>query len=261
LVTGSQPGDHLFFHFSGHGSQVKDTSGDEEDGFDETLIPVDFRTAGQIIDDELHDRMVKPLKKGVRLTAIFDCCHSGTLLDLPFVYKASGEYTSKPGELDKETTISSNVVKNVEKDSIQLIKIGDTKLKQSLSILHHDEESGKLKPLSIAQIKQIEGEKKKVTNSNYVPEFDELKIQGASEADIISISGCRDDQTSADVKSKGTATGAMSFALLTVLKNTPHPILIELLNRMRDALKEKKFTQVPQMSTGHHINPHSVFEF
>jgi len=103
--------------------------------------------------------------------------------------------------------------------------------------------------------------KKKVTNSNYVPEFDELKIQGASEADIISISGCRDDQTSADVKSKGTATGAMSFALLTVLKNTPHPILIELLNRMRDALKEKKFTQVPQMSTGHHINPHSVFEF
>jgi len=89
-----------------------------------------------------------------------------------------------------------------------------------------------------------------------------MKISGASEADIVSISGCRDDQTSADVKtSAGAATGAMSLALLAVLKTYPNPPLIDLLNKMRDALKERKFSQVPQMSTGHYINPTSTFSF
>jgi len=110
LVHGAHPGDHLFFHYSGHGSQVKDLSGDEEDGFDETLVPLDFQKAGQIVDDELHDKMVKPLTKGIRLTAIFDCCHSGTVLDLPFVYKATGQFTEKPGEQDKGVPVAAREV-------------------------------------------------------------------------------------------------------------------------------------------------------
>lgn len=35
--------------------------------------------------------MVKPLPRGCRLTAIFDSCHSGTALDLPFVYDTTGK--------------------------------------------------------------------------------------------------------------------------------------------------------------------------
>jgi metacaspase-1 len=54
-----------FFHYSGHGGQVKDDAGDEEDGFDETIMPVDFKTKGQIIDDELHALMVAPLPTGL----------------------------------------------------------------------------------------------------------------------------------------------------------------------------------------------------
>lgn len=40
----SNAGDVVFVHYSGHGGRVRDTSGDEEDGYDETLIPVDFRS-------------------------------------------------------------------------------------------------------------------------------------------------------------------------------------------------------------------------
>lgn len=36
-------------------------------------------------------RMVQPLPAGCRITCIFDSCHSGTVLDLPFTYKCSGE--------------------------------------------------------------------------------------------------------------------------------------------------------------------------
>jgi len=51
LVAGAQPGDSLFFHFSGHGGQARDTDGDEEDGWDETILPCDYKMSGQLIDD------------------------------------------------------------------------------------------------------------------------------------------------------------------------------------------------------------------
>jgi hypothetical protein len=51
LVQGAQPNDSLFFHFSGHGGQTEDLDGDEDDGLDETIYPVDFKQAGMIVDD------------------------------------------------------------------------------------------------------------------------------------------------------------------------------------------------------------------
>lgn len=74
----------------GHGGQTKDLDGDEADGYDEVIYPVDFRQTGHITDDEMHRIMVRPLQAGVRLTAIFDSCHSGTALDLPYIYSTQG---------------------------------------------------------------------------------------------------------------------------------------------------------------------------
>ncbi|WP_439604071.1 caspase family protein, partial [Shinella sp.] len=42
LVAGTQPGDRVYFYFSGHGLQVKDQNGDEEDGLDEALSTFDI---------------------------------------------------------------------------------------------------------------------------------------------------------------------------------------------------------------------------
>ena len=88
LVRESKPGDTAFCHYSGHGGSVKDYSGDEEDGFDETLIPVDFQRSGQIIDDDLFKELVRPMSTGVLMTCLMDCCHSGTVLDLPYRFTA-----------------------------------------------------------------------------------------------------------------------------------------------------------------------------
>jgi hypothetical protein len=85
LVQGCQPGDSLVFHYSGHGSQQRDYAGEEQDGYDETICPIDFETQGMIVDNEINDTIVKPLPYGVRLNAIIDACHSGTVLDLPYV--------------------------------------------------------------------------------------------------------------------------------------------------------------------------------
>mmetsp|Transcript_38598 Transcript_38598/g.86291 ORF Transcript_38598/g.86291 Transcript_38598/m.86291 type:complete len:519 (+) Transcript_38598:52-1608(+) len=86
LSEDAMPGDVLFFSFSGHGAQQEDPQGFEEDGMNETILPVDFERAGMMTDDEISDYLVKPLPEGVRLTGVMDCCHSGTGLDLPFTW-------------------------------------------------------------------------------------------------------------------------------------------------------------------------------
>ncbi|KAK0207237.1 caspase domain-containing protein [Armillaria fumosa] len=87
LVKGARREDSLVFHYSGHGGQIKDRNGDEPDGYDEVIYPVDD---GYIVDDDMHEIMVKPLPPGCRLTALFDCCHSGSALDLPYVWHDFG---------------------------------------------------------------------------------------------------------------------------------------------------------------------------
>ncbi|XP_059648056.1 metacaspase-1-like isoform X2 [Cornus florida] len=91
LVQGCQSGDSLVFYYSGHGSQQRDFNMDEMDGYDETLCPVDVETEGMILDDEINATIVRPLPHGARLHAIIDACHSGTILDLPFVCRMNQE--------------------------------------------------------------------------------------------------------------------------------------------------------------------------
>ncbi|KAL0721389.1 hypothetical protein Bca4012_035988 [Brassica carinata] len=85
LVEGNRARDSLVFHYSGHGSQQKDYNGDEVDGQDEALCPLDHETEGKIIDDEINKILVRPLVHGAKLHAIIDACNSGTVLDLPSV--------------------------------------------------------------------------------------------------------------------------------------------------------------------------------
>ena len=75
------------------------SGGDELDGMDSCIYPVDFKQCGPIIDDDLNVMMARHLPPGVRLTAVFDCCHSGTAMDLPYVYNHDGTLKSyNPGK-------------------------------------------------------------------------------------------------------------------------------------------------------------------
>lgn len=89
LVEGCAAGDSLVFHFSGHGVQKLDTDGDEVDGYNEALCPLDFEDKGKILDDEINETIVRPLVPGVKLHAIIDTCHSGTILDLRYLCRLS----------------------------------------------------------------------------------------------------------------------------------------------------------------------------
>ncbi len=93
LVSGAAPGDSLVFHYSGHGSQVRDIHGDElSDNLDEILCPYDLDWNHPLTDDDLAE-ICREVPKGTLFTVILDCCHSGTGLrnflrpDLPIRYK------------------------------------------------------------------------------------------------------------------------------------------------------------------------------
>jgi hypothetical protein len=93
LTGDASPGDSLVFHFSGHGSQVRDIDGDElSDNLDEIICPYDMDWNDPFTDDDLAEVCGK-VPKGALFTIILDCCHSGTGLrnflrpDLPIRYK------------------------------------------------------------------------------------------------------------------------------------------------------------------------------
>jgi metacaspase-1 len=77
LIADAKKGDVLVFYYSGHGSQVADTSGDELDKADDTICPHDYATAGMIRDDDFR-KLLTGLPAGVNLEIILDSCHSGT---------------------------------------------------------------------------------------------------------------------------------------------------------------------------------------
>ena len=89
LITQSQNGDYVYIHFSGHGQQITDLNGDEEDGYDESWIPYDAKQSyikgsyeGQnhLIDDQLN-HYLHSLRQRVgvegKIIVIADACHSG----------------------------------------------------------------------------------------------------------------------------------------------------------------------------------------
>uniref|UniRef100_A0A0D9VUS0 Peptidase C14 caspase domain-containing protein n=1 Tax=Leersia perrieri TaxID=77586 RepID=A0A0D9VUS0_9ORYZ len=79
LVQGCSYGDSLVFHFSGLGAQVADDDGDEVDGYDEAICPMDSFLQGPILDDEINEAIVRPLVHGAKLHAVVDAEHSSTL--------------------------------------------------------------------------------------------------------------------------------------------------------------------------------------
>lgn len=226
LVKDARPNDSLFFHYSGHGGQTKDLDGDEEDGYDEVIYPLDYKMTSHIVDDDMFGIMVSGLPAGCRLTAIFDSCHSGSALDLPYVYSTEGKI--------KEPNVAAGAAKG---------------LMSTLSSFQRNDVGGMISGVTNL-VKVASGGTQKA--GQYA------KATRTSPADAISWSGCKDSQTSADAQIGGRNTGAMSDAFLTALQRNPNPSYQELLVDIRRVLSSK-YSQKPQLSSSHPIDTNLKF--
>ena len=89
LVSQCKAGDIVYLHFSTHGQPFEDINGDEEDGWDESIVPVDapieytkgkYEGENHLTDDELHEYCIK-IRKAIGkigiLYVVIDACHAG----------------------------------------------------------------------------------------------------------------------------------------------------------------------------------------
>lgn len=108
--------DFVWIHYSGHGTYVRDMTGDEKDLRDECLVPNDYRTAGVISDDYINS-LFSYFNPNTRVVCVFDCCHSGTIGDVKYSWegpnrvnvenilcKASTKIITLSGCLDRQTS-------------------------------------------------------------------------------------------------------------------------------------------------------------
>lgn len=148
------PNDLFIISYSGHGGQLPDVNGDEDDGMDETWCLYD----GQLVDDELS-LLWSTFKKDVRILVVSDSCHSGTVTKM----------------------IRNNILK---------LEIGFI---------------NKFMPSEIESTTYFNNKEFYDEILTNIKNVDSLDIQ----ANVKLISGCQDNQLSADGSFNGRFTGAL----------------------------------------------------
>lgn len=166
----------------------------------------------------MHNILVKPLPAGCRLTAVFDSCHSGSAIDLPWAYSTKG------------TVKSPNLIANAAPD---LMNAGMAALSGN--------DMGALYTLFQA------GSTAYRTHTGVA----NARATKTAPADVIAWGGCKDDQTSADTKAEGQATGAMSYAFVRAVQSNPRASYQQFLVALRDAMVKGGYSQKPQLSACH----------
>jgi len=185
LVEGVQTGDALFLHYSGHGGREPAKNPTESCQYHESLVPLDFQEAGLLVDTELFDLLVKPLPTGARLTCILDSCHSAGALDLPFIF-VGNQGDLKKGMAGEAISMfmsmkwKEHLAKAAEGDPSLICKdiasmgMGLWNLKARLDGAADADENGYKTDVSANKGLQV--------------------------GEVLAITGCRSDQTSADVQ-------------------------------------------------------------
>jgi hypothetical protein len=219
---GSEPDAVRVFHYSGHGSYVADENGDEPDGRDECLVPVDYRTAGLITDDTLktfYDRF----PRSANLTLVMDSCHSGTVQK-----DMQADIVAKflPVSLEEQERIDQAAARFVE-DQREFIV---TELSQPRG-----------EPLSEAALRQ---KVRELMSTFEKKRFGDVRVR---EANIL-LAGCRADQQSADAFINGDYHGAFTYFIGDCITqshgNISHRQLAEQVGRL---LRAGGFVQIPQL--------------
>jgi metacaspase-1 len=120
-------GDLLFVTYSGHGGQIDDVSGEEEDKQDETWCLYD----GELVYDEVFLELSR-IAAGVRVLVLSDSCHSGTVTrDIP-MFAGAGP---KPRAMPREVGIAVENANSALYRAIQKENRGAEKTKVNASIL------------------------------------------------------------------------------------------------------------------------------
>ncbi|KAK0217635.1 peptidase C14, caspase domain-containing protein [Armillaria nabsnona] len=249
LVHGAQPGGAYFVLFSGHCEQLEEPESEtgeyeEEDHLNECLVPMDAVRQQEseadyldekklIVDDEVKSLLVDPIAAvpKARLTTLFDCCHSCTVLDLCH-HRCNRTYNLK----SKYRRIRRRLNEAFPESGKTILALIEPWTMLALERLHISI------PATMKHTKFCDG---------YCS-----RINRPEGGNVLCISACKDSQLAFGNK-KG---GSLTRAFVKALKKDSHPALKDLyrsisagvysLVRTRSArLKFKTASQKPQFSS------------
>ena len=188
--------DKKYLHYSGHGSSTRDNNGDEIDGKDEVIVPLDYQENGFIKDDDIRFMIDTILDPRGELMIVMDCCHSGTIVDLRY------------------------------------------KLKKKKNTFFH-----------------------RYFKKDYY--FTQNRKYSNTVANVYLISGCRDDQTSADAFIGSRYQGALTFSLLSILSKMKYDIItwVDLIDSINTILYGHGYNQRAVLTTGKKMKKTKLFNY
>lgn len=189
---------------------MRDQTGNHPSGVLDTICPVDFRTNGQIDSDTLHQHLVSRMPPNSTLFVILDCCHSGSALELPFVYRSDDD-----GNVNLMDNLRQGAHLLAEANDLfdggfgfDKMAVAQDLFAGATSFFRSFKHMGESQPPGL-------------------DEDDAYRVYAQEHKMVTMFSGCRDDQTSADANINGTSEGAMSWAFLETMKRIANPSYLE----------------------------------
>lgn len=237
LVTDAKPDDVLVFHFSGHGSQVRDRGPLDElaDHKDEILCPVDLDWRDKVITDDDLGQFFKRVPDDVNFYVVLDCCHSGTgTRDL----RPPGEDEGNPHRINyRHLPPPFDIEARFRNREMATTRIG----------------------LGVERM-TMKRERKRAAQPSFPfwafwrwyrpkppippPPPDHAKV--IETMNHVLVSGCRSDQTSADAHFNRRYQGAMTYYLTRQISEEPGAPLRQVHEKAREAILSR-FTQESQL--------------
>lgn len=120
LVRLSESGDTIFFTYAGHGAQVPELlPGDEEDGLDEIILLAAHEEIGPgqgeaFLDNELSLMFGEATNRGIKVIAVMDTCHGGTL------WRSAFGTTFRRSEVSRSPVLSANSISRMTEAGVGL---------------------------------------------------------------------------------------------------------------------------------------------
>ena len=223
LTKVAVPGDNVFLQWSCHGSQVPSTDPGEPDGLDEVLCPYDY--------PELWD--------------------SPNCADADDCQMLLGE-PPKPLMCDKDTAIFLKAFKRGVNVSMLVDACHSGTCDRGVHTLRAPAKQNH--PKFIVPPQELFFTCDTPRSALHVRRFGVKPIARTSsdvtiiDQDHVLLSGCRDDQTSADCVEDGIAQGAMNWSFLQAVRSVPKITWIQAHIRMLEILKAAGYEQIPQLT-------------
>jgi len=219
---GAGAGDVRVFHYSGHGTYVPDENGDERDGRDEALCPIDCDDKGFLTDDRLGE-LYDAVPEGSNLTLIMDCCHSGTI--------------QRDLERDRRYRFYP-----VSEEAMERIEAARARFEE-------EEEAW-----IVARLREVRGLSEAELEARVRGLVRSFRRRRARFGDVtnregnVLLSGCKSTQTSADAEIGRAYHGAFTYYLVKAIKRLgPGATYREVAAAAGAKLREEGFSQIPQL--------------